>query len=213
MMAKDAQRELLLLLSIDIVGSAAFKDRSGQSQANPIWVSAFAAFYTEVPRLLAEALEQVNAGQSQPLPAARLWKAIGDQLVFLARPQTPEELECYCLAFLRCLKAADDQLGQAWGFALHGVAWAFEEGGANVTYHFGDLQLDGPMGFDLIGPDVDLGFRLMSLAPPGEVLAPLEFKNLLPQKRLRLELDGEASLKGIRMDPYPLLKLHEVDVD
>jgi class 3 adenylate cyclase len=210
-MAEDAQRELLLLLSIDIVGSAAYKDSSGHSQDKPIWVSAFAAFYTEVPRLLAEALEQVNAGQPQALPAARLWKAIGDQLVFVVRPQTPQELELYCLAFLRALKAAAIQLGQDWGFALHGVAWAFEEGGANVTYRFGDLQLDGPMGFDLIGPDVDLGFRLVSLAPPGEVLVPLALRTLLPQQKLRLKLIGEASLKGIKLDPYPLLQLHELD--
>ena len=61
----------------------------------------------------------------------------------------------------------------------------------------------------MIGPDVDLGFRLVSFAPDGDVLAPLELRRLLPLKRLRLDLIGEASLKGIPLDPYPLLQLQE----
>lgn len=202
-------RGWILLLSIDIVGSAAFKANAPQSHGRPTWVSAFEAFYTEVPQLLHEAIETVAQHDGEPLTPAELWKAIGDQLVFVARPQTPLQLEGYCLAFLRALQAANTRLQQAWGLALHGAAWAFEEGGANVTHHFGDLQLDGRMGFDLIGPDVDLGFRLVGLAPEGEVLVPLALRRLLPQQRLKLELIGEASLKGIRLDPYPLLKLRQ----
>lgn len=197
---------LILLLSVDIVGSAAFKGEAGQVAGAPAWVSAFEAFYDQVPRLLHQ---QRLALADDLAPTLQLWKAIGDQLVFLARPIQPVQLESECLAFLRGLQQADHLMHERWGFRLHGVAWAFPEGGANVSFRFSEPQLSGGTGFDLIGPDVDLGFRLVALAPEGEVLAPLELRRLLPLKRLRLDLVGEASLKGIRLDPYPLLQLQE----
>lgn len=197
---------LILLLSVDIVGSAAFKGEAGQVAGAPVWVSAFEAFYDQVPRVL----QQHRLALADDLaPSLQLWKAIGDQLVFLARPIQPVQLESECLAFLRGLQQADHLMHERWGFRLHGVAWAFPEGGANVSFRFSEPQLSGGTGFDLIGPDVDLGFRLVALAPEGEVLAPLELRRLLPLKRLRLDLVGEASLKGIRLDPYPLLQLQE----
>ena len=198
--------DLILLLSVDIVGSASFKGEGGQVDGAPAWVSAFEAFYDQVPRLL---LQQRLILAADLAPSLQLWKAIGDQLVFLARPVHPIQLESECLAFLRGLQQADQQMRSRWGFRLHGVAWAFREGGANVSFRFSEPQLSGGTGFDLIGPDVDLGFRLVALAPEGEVLAPLELRRLLPLTRLRLDLVGEATLKGIRLDPYPLLQLRE----
>jgi class 3 adenylate cyclase len=57
---------------------------------------------------------------------------------------------------------------------------------------------------------VDLGFRLVALAPEGELLIPLELRRLLPRQRLEVQLIDEASLKGIRLDPYPVLQLQVV---
>jgi class 3 adenylate cyclase len=107
------------------------------------------------------------------------------------------------------MQLGSERMQACWGFRLHGAAWAFEENNANITFSFGDRQLGGALGFDLIGPDVDLGFRLVALAPPGELLVPLEMAALLPQHQLSVELIGEASLKGIPLDPYPLLRLQE----
>jgi hypothetical protein len=197
---------LTLLLSVDIVGSAAFKASATQQEGTPSWVRAFEAFYDQVPRML----QEQRQGLADALaPNLQLWKAIGDQLVFLARPQHPDQLEAECLAFLRGLRRSNQVMRERWGFCLHGVVWGFPEGGANVSFRFSQPQLSGGAGFDLIGPDVDLGFRLVSFAPDGDVLAPLELRRLLPLKRLRLDLIGEASLKGIPLDPYPLLLLQE----
>lgn len=209
-MMENLHNRLITLLSVDIVGSAEFKSRVCSQGGSADWVQAFESFYSVIPELLADQLSQLQASNiSSPLPDVRIWKAIGDQLVFLCKPASPEALELVCLAFLRTLQAGSQRMQQLWGFPLHGVAWAFEENAANVTFEFSQRQLGGAMGFDLIGPDVDLGFRLVGLAPPGELLVPLEMRGLLHQQRLQLELIGEASLKGIRLDPYPLLKLRE----
>lgn len=213
-MAAAPHNGLITLLSVDIVGSAEFKSRASIQGGSAAWVRAFESFYTVIPELLADALNQLQASSSgEPLPDVRIWKAIGDQLVFLCKPPSPAALELVCLAFLRAVQAGSQRMQKLWGFPLHGVAWAFEENAANVTFEFGNRQLDGAMGFDLIGPDVDLGFRLVGLAPPGELLVPLDMRALLPKQHLQLELIGEASLKGIRLDPYPLLKLREQPTD
>jgi class 3 adenylate cyclase len=202
--------DLILLLSVDIVGSAAFKADAPEQQGPPRWVQAFEAFYTDLPLLIEQARLELS-GDGLPLAERlQLWKAIGDQLVFLARPADPHQLEGECLAFLQALRQAHRLMHERWGFGLHGVAWAFQEQGDNVVFRFQQQQLSGGSGFDLIGPDVDLGFRLVALAPEGELLVPLELRRLLPRQRLAMQLIGEASLKGIRLDPYPLLQLQAV---
>ena len=62
-----------------------------------------------------------------------------------------------------------------------------DEALANMTDQFCDLPLDGPMGFEL--------------------------RRLLPQERLKLKLVGEASLKGIKFDPYSLHALRQKSPD
>jgi len=199
-------QNLILLLSVDIVSSAAFKANRASCAERSDWVMAFESFYEQIPLILElERKEQNLTGDLE------LWKSIGDQLVFLMRPGSAVQLEAECLSFLRGLRTASERMSQRWGFELHGVAWAFVEGGENVTFRFHRAQLGEGIGFDLIGPDVDLGFRLVSLAPTGTVLAPLSLWSLIPQSRIALRLIGESELKGINLTPYPLLQMVELE--
>ena len=199
-------QDLILLLSVDIVGSAEFKAKSSSVGMSSDWVMAFESFYEQIPLIL-----QLEREHQRLMGDLALWKSIGDQLVFLMRPCSEEQLEAECLAFLRGLRTANEWMLQHWGFELHGVAWAFLEGGENVTFRFHRAQLGEGLGFDLIGPDVDLGFRLVSLAPRGAVLAPLALRSMIPQSRIALRLIGESELKGINLTPYPLLQLLELE--
>ena len=199
-------QDLVLLLSVDIVSSAEFKAKNSSLGKRSDWVMAFESFYEQTPLIL-----QLEREQQRLLGELELWKSIGDQLVFLMRPCSEEQPEAECLAFLRGLRTANEWMLQHWGFELHGVAWAFVEGGENVTFCFHRAQLGEGIGFDLIGPDVDLGFRLVSLAPRGAVLAPLALRSMIPQSRIALRLIGESELKGINLTPYPLLQMVELE--
>ena len=199
-------QHLVLLLSVDIVGSAEFKAKNSSLGKRSDWVMAFESFYEQTPLIL-----QLEREHQRLLDELELWKSIGDQLVFLMRPRSKEQLEAECLAFLRGLRNASEWMLERWGFELHGVAWAFVEGGENVTFRFHRAQLGEEIGFDLIGPDVDLGFRLVSLAPSGTVLAPLSLRSMIPQSRIALRLIGESDLKGINLTPYPLLQMVELE--
>ena len=199
-------QDLILLLSVDIVSSAEFKAKSSPVGMSSDWVMAFESFYEQIPLIL-----QLEREHQRLIGDLALWKSIGDQLVFLMRPRSEKQLEAECLAFLRGLRTASERMLHRWGFELHGVAWVFVEGGRNVTFRFHRAQLGEGIGFDLIGPDVDLGFRLVGLAPSGTVLAPLSLRSMIPQSRIALRLIGESELKGISLTPYPLLQLVELD--
>ena len=202
----DFPQDLILLLSVDIVGSAEFKANRVSRGERADWVMAFESFYEQIPLIL-----ELERKHQHLMGHLDLWKSIGDQLVFLMRPSSAAQLEAECLSFLRGLRTASERMSQRWGFELHGVAWAFVEGGENVTFRFHRAQLGEGIGFDLIGPDVDLGFRLVSLAPTGTVLAPLSLWSLIPQSRIALRLIGESELKGISLTPYPLLQMVELE--
>ena len=203
---ENLPQHLVLLLSVDIVGSAEFKAKNSSLGKRSDWVIAFESFYEQTPLIL-----QLEREHQRLLDELELWKSIGDQLVFLMRPRSKEQLEAECLAFLRGLRNASEWMLERWGFELHGVAWAFVEGGENVTFRFNRAQLGEGIDFDLIGPDVDLGFRLVSLAPRGAVLAPLALRSMIPQSRIALRLIGESELKGINLTPYPLLQMVELE--
>lgn len=52
--------DLILLLSVDIVGSAAFKADAAEQQGPPRWVQAFEAFYTDLPVLIDQARQELS---------------------------------------------------------------------------------------------------------------------------------------------------------
>lgn len=209
---------LILLLSVDIVGSSAYKFAVSQQDGPLAWVRAYQDFYNSIPVIVNESRRSDRAlACPQALPdelttKLKLWKSIGDQLIFFSEPRNVAQLEFDCQCFLHALQQANERMLKQWGFALHGAAWAFEEADRNlrVSLQPGLSDIESGSGFDLIGPDIDLGFRLVAEAAPGQLLVPLEMHSWLQSTRLCVSLVGEASLKGIRLDPYPLLELQSL---
>ena len=208
-------RGLILLLSVDIVGSSAYKVAVSKQDGPLAWVRAYQDFYNTTPAIVRDSRRSMqaltpNRGLSDgSTTTLRLWKSIGDQLIFFSEPRNLDQLEFDCQCFLLALENANDRMMNQWGFSLHGAAWAFEEGDQNLRINLqSDLPDEAPSAdFDLIGPDIDLGFRLVAEAASGQLLVPLELHSLLQSTQLAVNLVGEASLKGIRLDPYPLLEL------
>ena len=208
-------RSLILLLSVDIVGSSAYKVAVSKQEGPLAWVRAYQDFYNTTPAIVRDSRCSTQAlAPNQDLPdglttTLRLWKSIGDQLIFFSESRYAAQLEFDYLCFLLALEQANDRMMNHWGFSLHGAAWAFEEGDQNLRINLqSELPDEAPSAdFDLIGPDIDLGFRLVAEAASGQLLVPLELHSLLQSTQLAVNLVGEASLKGIRLDPYPLLEL------
>lgn len=198
---------LIQLFSFDVVGSAAFKSSSTTEQDPPSWLAAFQSFFETIPLIFTAEIAHTFFEEDDDIPEVPVWKAIGDELVFIAYPKHDQAVHLLTKAFVRSMHKANEHFYASSGLRIHGTTWSFEEGSRNLAIRFRELESDSTHVMDLIGPDVDLGFRLVTHAPPGRVLVPRCHLNRLDLNDLTVESIGEATLKGIQSNPYPLLKL------
>lgn len=199
---------LIQLFSFDVVGSAEFKSSGDLQDEAPSWLEPFYDFFEKTPLLFTAEIAQVFFHEDDDdFPEVPVWKAIGDELVFIARPRNTKEMLLLTQAFTQSMFKADEHFKSAWGLRIHGTTWSFEEGKRNRAIRFRELENNATTVMDLIGPDVDLGFRLVTHAPPGGVLATQEHVEKLASRALSVEMIGTAVLKGIQTEPYPLLQI------
>jgi class 3 adenylate cyclase len=196
---------LIQLFSFDVVGSAAYKTLRQKEGEPPYWIKAFARFYEELPLLFTGEIGQLFFEEPGEIPEVPVWKAIGDELVFIARPKSEREVQLLTEACVLTMVKANARFEEQWDLSLHGVTWTLEEGQRNQAVRFRELESHSDAVMDLIGPDVDLGFRLGSHAPIGGVLVPQCHAQRLKSSPLQITQVGQAYLKGIRLDAYPLL--------
>lgn len=198
---------LIQLFSFDVVASGSFKSSREDHDGIPVWLDAFQCFFTEVPLIFTGKIAQQFFDEPGDFPDVPLWKAIGDELVFMSAPANLRELHLLTHAFTAAMAEANQRLHESWGLRIHGATWSFEEGERNLALRFRELEQDANHVLDLIGPDVDLGFRLITHAPAGGVLIPLTHQERLQGSGLQVDLIGEVELKGVRLCPYPLMQV------
>lgn len=199
--------QLIQLFSFDVVGSAAFKVNQANDDDQPEWLEAFRRFYEEIPLIFTAQIANAFFDLPGEFPNVPVWKAIGDELVFIAYPEDLEAVRLLTEAFATAMWQANQRFQSDWNLGVHGATWSFEEGHRNIAVRFRELENDATPVTDLIGPDVDLGFRLVSHAAAGRILVPLSHQQRLEGSRLTVEQIGQAHLKGIRFSPYPLLQV------
>src|SRR5689334_14176201 len=91
-----------LFLSVDIVGSTAYKQHStsslvaDQSSLDVRWPTLFLRFFQDFPSIFASCLDEAqsatNVADFKPAPPPVLWKAIGDELVFYQEVSTEAQV-------------------------------------------------------------------------------------------------------------------------
>jgi class 3 adenylate cyclase len=193
------------LFSFDIVGSASYKTLRQSRGETPGWIDAFRRFFEELPLIFTAEIAQLFFDEPGEFPDVPVWKAIGDELVFMARPQSQRELQLLTQACVHAMAKGNAHFRRQSGLQVHGVTWSLQEGERNVAIRFRELEKDRDSVMDLIGPDVDVGFRLVTHAPAGGVLVPLTHAERLKGSALRVMQVGQTYLKGIQLDAYPLL--------
>lgn len=133
---------LRLFLSVDLVGSTAFKARhNGPSidgdSPNPAWVDQIRHFYRDFPDKLNRAYEKIEKPeywQEGPAPP-QVWKTIGDEIAFCCRVSCLSHVVVCVSAFVDALgqygKYLDSQEGSA--LDVKGYGWIAAFPFPNVT--------------------------------------------------------------------------------
>lgn len=226
-----------LFLSVDLVGSTAYKSRYDSSVVGgyPDWLTKFREFYRKFPEFIESAFRETKTakefGSSGPT-APKLWKIIGDEILFCCRVVSHRHLSCCMTSFLSALedygKLLDgtglDVKGAGWvaAFPSENISLAINDGNISatrpneevVTEDFeSDADLN-PNRFDFLGRSMDTGFRVAKAASSERFAASAELAYLLASSQIhqmflhKFRYDGRHELKGVNENrPYPVINI------
>jgi hypothetical protein len=217
--AKLTEERLLLFLSVDLENSTQLKQvAAGQQEQTWLdvvldFVTGFpAAFVSEIPKQSPDALR----GQ---VAEPRVWKLLGDELVFVVEIKDARKVPIYLDAMVSAIRSWNAEVRQQTRTSpsrrtrerrllAKGSAWLAEFPVTNAV-----LLLPGNQE-DYVGPSVDAGFRLGKLATPRQLGLSVDLAWLLLGVRTDapLRFHGRKHLKGVAEScgGYPELTL-EVD--
>ncbi|SKB46726.1 hypothetical protein [Sphingopyxis flava] len=204
-----------LFLSVDMVGSTAFK-ASAPLRGEDGWLTIFRTFFTHFPLMLAGQIGFEFLDREET-PAVDVWKAMGDEVIFTAQPSSAEEAVAILRVLLRTMRLYQAEHFDALPLRLKGTAWLADFSDYNIALEIPELSSsDAAPHLDFIGPDLDLGFRLSKYARPDSLILSLDLLEMLLQARnmgdLILFLAGQERLKGVMFDrPYPIVWMNDAE--
>ena len=193
------ESQVVMFMSVDVVGSTAFKASAQRDGAD--WLQAFETLFRELPLIFIGKVAEAFL-EHDSIPESGVWKVMGDEVIFVALPRDAAEAGGLVAAFVRCVAEYDQRLAARWPLHIRGSCWAAELGRRNRMIEIPEMfgGTDGRPYRDFLGPDVDTGFRLSAHAGTGEVILSPNLAETLaqqPDSALRFHHIGAKSLKGV----------------
>jgi len=210
-MTKKTDKSLVaMFMSVDLSGSTAFKSQAQGDGESPEWLEAFEAFYREVPLIMMGQIAAAFAMEDE-VPRSGVWKVIGDEIIFMAHPQSPRETQLLTIAFYRTVINYDRKIFKRWPLRIKGCCWAAQISNRNREIEIPEMLAtdEHQVYVDFLGPDVDTGFRLSARAGRGQVVISSNLVQLLAgldnPEGVEFYYLGRKVLKGVYNGrPYPL---------
>ncbi len=234
-------------MSVDLVGSTAFKAHKDYSEpqngsALPGWVNEFRAFYQEFPIAVANSYDLVVKAfgdelQSELSNTPRVWKNIGDEIIFCGRVRSVEHTAACVSAFLKALEQYSKRLEEdKKPLRLKGAGWLAAFPAPNITIAVAPNSLDSrkdiastpseneeefeqnadeiPSRFDFLGKGIDTGFRISKNASEDRFVTSVQLGYVLSRAAIKKSFPhsfgyhGRETLKGV-IDgaPYPIVSV------
>jgi class 3 adenylate cyclase len=212
---KDALDEprTLLFMAVDILNSTAFKESAEQGGSGHRWLGLFERFFKEFPLVLMGRVALCLDDQVT-VPQISLWRVAGDEMVFVARPESDQETLYLFQALHQALTHYHEKLRKEHGLGLKACCWSAGFPQRNISVRIPELASRGDdvegAYVEYLGPDVDLGFRIAKHAHGGEAMVSLKLAESLAKasdpRGISFRFAGSAVLKGVNAGrPYPLI--------
>lgn len=205
----DEKTKTIIFMSADVAGSTIYKQTAYVHDDDISWLPAFEAFFREFPLVLTGeiglAFEDLDY-----IPNIRVWKIIGDEIVFKTQPNNTEEALRLTEAFYRATVKYDTHFFERWSLRVRGTCWACDFPGRNIELEIPEMENDMGAYVDYLGPDVDTGFRISNYGESGNVIICMNLAEALAKlsdnRGIRFHYTGTAVLKGVFGGrPYPLI--------
>lgn len=224
---------------MDLVGSTAFKAASAQDEEDvyPEWVNVFRQFYQNFPETLTASYRETKSALSADEPMVngypKIWKMIGDEIVFCSRIHNLQHLSCCITSFLSALHKYGAVL-ETSGHKLDvkGAAWIaiFPKGNRSIslqretpnnlldngliTEDFEREVDDHPHRYDFLGTGIDTGFRIAKNAATDRLSISADLAFLLAKAAIenmftgKFTYHGREAFKGvIENHLYPVISI------
>lgn len=197
-----------LFLSVDMVGSTEFKARF-TGQGSEAWLGIFRTFFTSFPLMMAGQIGHAFI-EDAATPAISVWKVMGDEVVFVCEPGSPEELTTILLTLMKTMALYEERHFQELPLRLKATAWLADFDGQNIEIEIPELSSGDGEHVDFIGPDIDLGFRIGKFARPGVMVVSLDVLEAVlgaaNAEGVAFYLMGREALKGVMFGrSYPIV--------
>lgn len=228
-----ADYRVRLFLSVDLSGSTAFKNSSSGEHRHkgsaPKWVTVFQQFYADFPAFFGSEFQKQTNGSVGEDSCPKLWKAVGDELVFCGTMSNQKACIVALNAFISTLHIYRKRLlDENVGLNVKGAGWlaAFPEPNRTVQLrptegipelHSASEALEAsadqsPFDYDFLGKAIDTGFRVANKANPEQFVLSVQLARLItgtdPEQGFghNIRLDPPTTLKGVnKNEPYPML--------
>jgi len=227
-----ARFRVRLFLSVDLSGSTAFKnsrDGEARERASPKWVTTFETFYRDFPAKYRSAYAQMKTPQSGSDDCPKLWKAVGDELIFCGRVSNRKSVMLALMAFIQTLhdyrgSFSEEDLplnlkGAGWlaSFPEPNRAVNLRSSGDGADYLTASEALEAaadaePFEYDFLGKAIDTGFRVASFAKPERFALSVQLARLLASCAMgtgfdhQIRFEDPVPLKGVNGgEAYPVL--------
>ncbi|TXN71987.1 hypothetical protein [Methylobacterium sp. WL6] len=213
-------------MSVDLVGSTAFKAKHGDKREDaepyPTWLNRTKNFYRLFPQILSghfvEFLGVLDGSDNYKNYAPQVWKTVGDEIIFCVRVTCLEHLACCVRAFIKALATYGESIntleneldvkGRAWiasfpapNVTIVSASRAPQEASINEVggrlYEEDELQADvRPGNYDFLGKQIDTGFRISKFAQTNELALSIDLAWLLTLLRQRNLIDCQFTFRG-----------------
>ena len=206
-----------IFASVDVVGSTAFKLHTPSNSAS--WAHVFKDFFDEFPTTLRASFEKMPSGlDGRPDAPMRVWKYVGDEILFVAELDRHEAAAHHVIAFRTAITQYSRELSEGQHrhpLGLKGAVWGagFPVMNVEVAPKLGSEERAIS---DYLGPCIDQGFRLCRLADQRRIPISADIMYMLATTqypasiKLRIHCEEPQEHKGVAA-PYPFFWLDRVD--
>lgn len=207
---KCPKPSLKLFVSLDIIGSTAFKNNNkGHISSN--WFLSFQELYKNIPKDLAKQYKN----NKFYLPYK--WKIIGDEIIFVAELSDKKCLLTHIKAFISLLKSHNNRQDKlklkatAWVAGFPVINAIIGTDPASNEDNLFKKEIVDHTNVDFIGPNIDLGFRISKFATKRKFIISIKLAKMLSEfekdNNIVFHYDGKKETKGINNGFYPIIWL------
>ncbi len=158
----------VMFLSVDMVRSKQLK--TAYMRRRESWLPLFRELFETFPLIFVGRIA-LRFDDEDAVPAYRVWKTLGDEIVFSTPELDGRTRTLLLAAFHDAIVQFDARNKAQGGYGVKGCAWNVVLDGVNATIEIPEMAGTGGDAYeDIIGPDVDFGFVLSKHGRDGETV-------------------------------------------